>query len=173
MEYYHIDQHHQGPVQVPIYFHLADTKHIISLVVEMITRLVNHNDSITFSQTQLTRFHSKAPPAISITDYVRRIVKYASIEKASLLLLLVYIDRLCAALPSFTISTLTVHRYINTLFLSVFMPRFLIISITTGSKSISDVYCSNTHFSKVLFQRVSFELWKGWRYWTARTQYAR
>lgn len=92
--------------------------------------------SIPLSSSTLTRFHSRAPPGISISDYLRRIVRYASIEKSALLLILIYIDRICEAHRSFTISSLTSHR-------------FIISAITTGSKSISDIYCTNNHFAKV------------------------
>lgn len=49
-------------ILVPVFFHQTDLKHIITLVVEMIQRLVAHNDSIPLLDTQLTRFHSRAAP---------------------------------------------------------------------------------------------------------------
>ncbi|KAJ3332192.1 hypothetical protein HDU76_001019 [Blyttiomyces sp. JEL0837] len=80
--------------------------------------------------------HGRRNARISISDYLRRIVKYASIEKSVLLLVLIYIDRICEQHRSFTISSLTSHR-------------FLISAITAGSKAVSDIYCTNTHFAKV------------------------
>ncbi|KAI8840519.1 cyclin-domain-containing protein [Chytridium lagenaria] len=117
-------------------FSSCPTEAILVMVIEMIERLKSHNDNIPVTQENLTRFHSRAVPGISISDYVRRIVKYASIEKVVMILVLIYVDRICETHRTFTISSLTSHR-------------FLISAITAGSKAISDVYCTNTHFGKV------------------------
>jgi hypothetical protein len=108
----------------------------------MLSRLVQHNDrytpfigdfsllcSIPLLAVNLTRFHSRAPPryylhylcgeitaSISISDYIKRIVKYASIEKSTLLLVLIYIDRMCELHKTFTVSSLTIHRCVLALF---------------------------------------------------------
>ena len=102
----------------------------------MLGRLISHNDLIPLTPNNLTRFHSRTPPNISLNDYLRRIVKYASVEKACLLVLLIYIDRVCELHPQFTISSLTVHR-------------FLITAVTVSSKSLCDSYCTNSHYAKV------------------------
>lgn len=102
----------------------------------MLSRLITHNDLIPLTPSNITRFHSRTPPNISLHDYLRRIVKYASVEKACLLILLIYIDRVCELHPQFTISSLTVHR-------------FLITAVTVSSKSLCDAYCTNSHYAKV------------------------
>lgn len=102
----------------------------------MLGRLISHNDLIPVTSRNLTRFHSRTPPSISLHDYLRRIVKYACVEKACLLVLLIYIDRICELHPEFTISSLTVHR-------------FLITAVTVSSKALCDSYCTNTHYAKV------------------------
>jgi hypothetical protein len=102
----------------------------------MLGRLISHNDLIPLSPSTLTRFHSRAPPNITLPDYLRRIVKYTSVEKACLLTLLIYIDRVCERQPQFTISSLTVHR-------------FLITAITVSAKALCDSYCTNSHYAKV------------------------
>ncbi|KAJ3055574.1 hypothetical protein HK097_010095 [Rhizophlyctis rosea] len=117
-------------------FHACETEAILNMTVEMINRLIQHNDRIPLTSASLTRFHSRAPPTISITDYLRRIVKYAAIEKSVLLLLLIYVDRICEIHRTFTISSLTAHR-------------FIISAVVAGCKSLSDIYCTNTHFAKV------------------------
>lgn len=123
-------------IAVPPLFDHCPTEALLVMVVEMLERLVQHNDRILVDHTNLTRFHSRAVPGISISDYLRRIVKYASIEKAVLILLLILIDRVCELNKTFTVSSLTSHR-------------FIISAITAGSKSLSDIYCTNTHFAKV------------------------
>ncbi|KAF9895844.1 hypothetical protein BX616_008717, partial [Lobosporangium transversale] len=102
----------------------------------MLCRLTAHNDQIPLTTANLTRFHSRAPPQISVYDYLRRIVKYTSLERACLLVILIYIDRVCEKVRTFTISSLTVHR-------------FIIASVTLAAKAVCDSYCTNSHYAKV------------------------
>ncbi|KAI7822561.1 cyclin-domain-containing protein [Gamsiella multidivaricata] len=102
----------------------------------MLCRLTAHNDQIPLTSANLTRFHSRAPPQISVYDYLRRIVKYTSLERACLLVILIYIDRVCEKVRTFTISSLTVHR-------------FIIASVTLAAKAVCDSYCTNSHYAKV------------------------
>jgi hypothetical protein len=60
----------------------------------------------------------------------------ADTQKIPLLSLLAYIDLTCQNLPTFTLSSLTVHR-------------FLIAGVTAGSKAQCDVFCTNAHYAKV------------------------
>lgn len=121
---------------LPTTFPEADIDHIIILIADMLNRLLEHNDLIPLTSATLTRFHSRAPPSISVVDYLRRIVKYTSLEKSCLIIILLYIDRVCENLATFTVSSLTVHR-------------FLITSVTVGSKALCDSYCTNSHYAKV------------------------
>ncbi|GFZ50652.1 hypothetical protein JCM24511_08410 [Saitozyma sp. JCM 24511] len=57
-------------------------------------------------------------------------------QKIPLLSLLAYIDITCQHVPSFTLSSLTVHR-------------FLIAGVCAGSKAQCDVFCTNSHYAKV------------------------
>lgn len=102
----------------------------------MLDRLVTHNDRIPLTSHSLTRFHSRAPPAISVHDYLMRILKYTQLEPTPLLAILIYIDRACSRRPGFTVSSLTVHR-------------FLISAVTVSAKAWCDSYCTNTHYAKV------------------------
>jgi hypothetical protein len=102
----------------------------------MLVRLISHNDQIPLTPSNLTRFHSRTPPSISIIDYLDRIIKYTSVEKCCLLILLIYIDRVCARHRSFMISSLTVHR-------------FIITAITVSSKVLCDSYWTNSHYARV------------------------
>jgi Cyclin len=102
---------------------------LIHLIVTLITRLCLHNDKIPVTSSNLSRFHSRAPPPISIKDYLARIFKYAAIEKPMLLLILVYIDRMCQQHPTFTISSLTVHRHVSLFFVSFHSPTCILPQI--------------------------------------------
>ncbi|KAJ3249366.1 hypothetical protein HDU78_003152 [Chytriomyces hyalinus] len=121
---------------VPDHFHHAETAALTHMIADMLERLTSHNDQIPLSSSTLTRFHSRAPPGISILDYLRRIVKYASVERVCLLILLVYIDRVCERNRSFTISSLTVHR-------------FIITGVTVACKALCDSFLQNSMYAKV------------------------
>lgn len=123
-------------INTPILFAPPFYPFFPSLIADMLGRLISHNDLIPLTPSNLTRFHSRTPPNISLTDYLRRIVKYTSVEKSCLLILLIYIDRVCELHPHFTVSSLTVHR-------------FLITAVTVSSKALCDSYCTNSHYAKV------------------------
>ncbi|KAI7900379.1 cyclin-domain-containing protein [Cokeromyces recurvatus] len=123
-------------IQVPEYFYAIDINYLTHMIADMLGRLISHNDLIPLTPSNLTRFHSRTPPNISLSDYLRRIVKYTSVEKSCLLILLIYIDRVCELHPQFTVSSLTAHR-------------FLITAVTVSSKALCDSYCTNSHYAKV------------------------
>ncbi|ORE07799.1 cyclin-domain-containing protein [Rhizopus microsporus var. microsporus] len=123
-------------IQVPEYYYAVDINYLTHMIADMLSRLITHNDLIPLTPSNLTRFHSRTPPNISLSDYLRRIVKYTSVEKSCLLILLIYIDRVCELHPHFTVSSLTVHR-------------FLITAVTVSSKALCDSYCTNSHYAKV------------------------
>jgi len=102
----------------------------------MLERLITHNDRIPLLPESLTRFHSRTAPSISILDYLRRIVRFAKVEKICLLLTLHYVEQICARMPLFTLSSLTCHR-------------FIIASIAVSSKGFCDVFCTNSHYARV------------------------
>ncbi|KAG8995431.1 hypothetical protein FRB94_009743 [Tulasnella sp. JGI-2019a] len=131
--------HPQPPTQptlVAARFEDAKIEHLVALISDMIDRLIAHNDQIPLQPEGLTRFHSRSPPAISVCDYLARIVRYANVEKSCLLITLHYIDQICARLPKFTITSLTIHR-------------FVIASVTVSSKALCDVFCTNSRYAQV------------------------
>ncbi|KLO15404.1 cyclin-domain-containing protein [Schizopora paradoxa] len=125
-------------IELPKSFEHCDIDHLVVLIADMLERLMKHNDKIPLSPDSLTRFHSRSPPSISVLDYLRRIVKYANVERTCLLITLPYIDLIASLphLPSFTLSSLTAHR-------------FLIAAIAVASKALCDSFCTNAHYAKV------------------------
>ncbi|WWC57850.1 uncharacterized protein I303_100385 [Kwoniella dejecticola CBS 10117] len=126
----------QNPPLLPWAFSDCPLDILVDLLTHMLELLIKHNDQVVLTPDALTRFHSRAAPGISVKDYLGRIVKYTNLEKIPLLSLLAYIDTTCNNLPSFTLSSLTVHR-------------FLIASVCAGSKAQCDVFCTNAHYAKV------------------------
>ncbi|CED83082.1 Cyclin [Phaffia rhodozyma] len=126
----------QSSRQLPHHYMDADMDDLVILVSSMLSKLIQHNDQVPLLSEHLTRFHSRSPPSISVIEYLRRIVKYTNIEKSPLLILLPYLDAFSVHLPSFTLSSLTVHR-------------FLIASACIASKALCDSFCTNAHYAKV------------------------
>ena len=102
----------------------------------MLSRLMAHNDCIPLQPSDLTRFHSRATPAISVGSYLRRIAKYTTLDKPCMLLILIYIDRVSERMAGFTICSLTVHR-------------FVCAAVVCASKGLCDSFSTNTHYARV------------------------
>jgi len=140
-------------MRLPHQFYKAKLTTLEQMISNLLVKIADHNDKLIARDQEaemnddvvttlpvdkpiITRFHSKQPPAISIPAYFKRIVQYSSLEKAVLLIILVYIDRVSQYHPTFHINSLTVHR-------------FLIAAVVVISKLVSDSYCTNSHYAKV------------------------
>lgn len=121
---------------MPIRYERCNTRDLVVLISSMLMELIRYNDAIPLRDGHLTRFHSRAPPGISVQDYLQRLTTHATLSPPILLSMVYYIDRLCALYPSFTISSLTVHR-------------FLITSATVASKGLSDSFWTNKTYARV------------------------
>ena len=78
----------------------------------------------------------RTSPGISVLDYLNRLAKHATLTPPLLLSMVYYIDRLCLLYPAFTITTLTVHR-------------FLITAATVAAKGLSDSFWNNATYARV------------------------
>jgi len=121
---------------MPMQYEKCDTRDLVILIASMLMELVHYNDAIPLRDGHLTRFHSRAPPGISVLDYLQRLTTHATLSPPILLSMVYYIDKLCALYPAFTISSLTVHR-------------FLITSATVASKGLSDSFWTNKTYARV------------------------
>jgi hypothetical protein len=83
----------------------------------------------------LISFH-RAPPGISVRDYLFRLIVHATLSPPILLSMVFYVDKLCTMYPAFTISSLTVHR-------------FLITAATVAAKGLSDSFWTNSLYARV------------------------
>lgn len=121
---------------MPIQYETCNTRDLVILIASMLMELIRYNDGIPLRDGQLTRFHSRAPPGISVLDYLQRLTTHATLSPPILLSMVYYIDRLCALYPAFTMTSLTVHR-------------FLITSATVASKGLSDSFWTNRTYARV------------------------
>jgi hypothetical protein len=128
----------QDPVAklMPAQYEQCNPTDLVHLIASMLMELIRHNDSMPLANGGLTRFHSRAPPGISVLDYLQRLTTHATLSPPILLCMVYYIDRLCALWPKFTINSLTVHRY-------------LIASATVASKGLSDSFWTNNTYARV------------------------
>lgn len=122
--------------ELPARFYDADPEDLFTLISSMLLQLISHNDTIPLHPADLTRFHSRAPPGISVEAYLRRLAKYTTLDKPCMLIILIYIDRVCERMDGFTICSLTVHR-------------FLCASVVCANKALCDSFSTNTHYARV------------------------
>jgi hypothetical protein len=121
---------------LPENYDQADPRDLVILISSMLMELIRFNDKIPLNNGRLTRFHSRSPPRISVQDYLQRLTTHATLSPPILLSMVYYIDRLCALYPAFTVSSLTIHR-------------FLIASATVASKGLSDSFWTNKTYARV------------------------
>lgn len=121
---------------MPIKYETCNPKDLGVLIANMLMELIRLNDQIPLRDGRLTRFHSRAPPGISVSDYLQRLIQHATLSPPILLSTVYYIDRLCNMYSAFTINSLTVHR-------------FLITAATVASKGLSDSFWTNPTYARI------------------------
>ncbi|KAJ6109032.1 hypothetical protein N7486_001266 [Penicillium sp. IBT 16267x] len=121
---------------LPASYEVTETPILVMLISDMIMELIHINDKIPLHQNQLTRFHSRSPPGISVHSYLQRLVTYAHLSPPVLLSMVYYIDLLSEMYPAFTVTSLTIHR-------------FLIVSATVASKGLSDAFWTNKTYARI------------------------
>ncbi|SCU87549.1 LAME_0D10528g1_1 [Lachancea meyersii CBS 8951] len=124
-------------VVLPSNFSKCSRSDLVTLISRMLSFLIRINDSVSKTeQYELTRFHSRVPPQISVYDYLMRLTRYSALEPAVLIASVYYIDLFSAIYPAFSLNSLTVHR-------------FLLTATAVASKGLCDSFCTNTHYAKV------------------------
>ncbi|KAK0122117.1 hypothetical protein ONS95_010379 [Cadophora gregata] len=126
----------QEPKVLPAKYEFCAVEDMVVLIANMIQELITTNDRLPLQSGVLTRFHSRTPPGISVLDYLQRLAKHATLTPPLLLSMVYYIDRLCLLYPAFTVTTLTVHR-------------FLITAATVAAKGLSDSFWNNATYARV------------------------
>ena len=121
---------------MPALYQTSNPKNLGTLIANMLLELIRLNDRIPLRDGRLTRFHSRAPPGISVADYLQRLIHHATLSPPILLSMVWYIDRLCQLYPPFTINSLTVHR-------------FLITAATVAAKGLSDSFWTNPTYATI------------------------
>ncbi|ROT40298.1 cyclin-domain-containing protein [Sodiomyces alkalinus F11] len=127
---------------LPLKYEFCEREDMVILIAHMLSELIETNDALALRSGNLTRFHSRTAPSISVLEYLNRLAKHATLTPPLLLSMVYYIDRMCALYPEFTINTLTVHR-------------FLITAATVAAKGLSDSFWNNSTYARVGGVRVA------------------
>ena len=118
-------------------FKIEDLIESISQVLETIIAdnklLFNYNEIIKKQSKNV--FSSRIIPKISIKDYLTRIHTYTHIEKNTLILSLIYIDRLCK-ISKLTLTCYNIHRILFT-------------SILISIKYNEDTFYDNKYYAEI------------------------
>ena len=80
-------------------------------------------------------FLTKKIPSISIYDFLERLVKYSKIEKSTLILILIYIDKFCD-MNNVNLTFYNIHKLI-------------LSSLVIAAKYNEDKYLSNEFYAKI------------------------
>ncbi|KAG2200647.1 hypothetical protein INT47_005803 [Mucor saturninus] len=110
------------------------TQDLIKIVSDLLESMLKANNQIP--NTQITYFHSRAVPSITVLTYLTRIHKFAPFTNEALLSILIYFDAIAKLENGFTINSYNIHR-------------LLITSIVVASKFTSDIFYANSRYAKV------------------------
>ena len=105
----------------------------LTMIIEENKNLKNYKEIIRKQKKMI--FSANTVPNISIYDYLIRIQTYSNIEKNTLILSLIYIDRLCE-LGHLTLTYYNIHRIIFS-------------SILTAIKYNEDCFYDNKYYSEI------------------------
>lgn len=87
-------------------------QHLIKIVSNLLDSMLTTNNQLP--TTQITYFHSRAIPNISVLSYLTRIHKFAPFTNEALLSMLIYFDRMTKLDDGFTINSYNIHRLLIT-----------------------------------------------------------
>lgn len=84
-------------------------KSINCILSEIINENMDSSKAKLREEQKNTSFYSRKVPSISVVSYIERILKYTKMEDATLIVMLIYIDKLCES-SSFLLTENTIHR---------------------------------------------------------------
>ncbi|KAH6687678.1 nuc-1 negative regulatory protein preg [Verticillium dahliae] len=70
---------------LPLRYELGTTEDMVVLIAHMLSELIETNDALALQSGNLTRFHSRTAPSISVLEYLNRLAKHATLTPPLLL----------------------------------------------------------------------------------------
>lgn len=120
-------------------FYWATITSVINTIAQILEDILKENVdnevNDVMSLESMQSFYVKKPPSKPVNEYLQRIIKYTKPEPSSVIISLVYIDKLCE-MTNVTLSSNNIHRLILT-------------SFVIAVKFNEDDYYSNTYYAKV------------------------
>eukprot|EP01113_Clastostelium_recurvatum_P033097 TRINITY_DN4339_c0_g1_i1.p1 TRINITY_DN4339_c0_g1~~TRINITY_DN4339_c0_g1_i1.p1 ORF type:complete len:425 (-),score=90.10 TRINITY_DN4339_c0_g1_i1:153-1427(-) len=108
----------------------------VQILASVLEKIVVHNDQVPLVPNQLTLFHSALTPSVSVTSYLNRIIRYSPSSVDSLIIAMIYIDRIVQCASQLRLCSRSIHR-------------MLITSIMVASKFYDDGFYTNSYYAKV------------------------
>ena len=102
-------------------------------IAEILTEISSQNSNVEYNQDD--PFSSKSPPKVTLQYFLGRIKKYSQIEKSTLIIILIYADRMCIT-SGIILNPHNIHRIIL---------GCLLLAI----KYNEDIYFTNEQYSKI------------------------
>lgn len=118
----------------PKFFKDLDLNDLSIVITQILLEIImeNQNQSISCNDDC---FFSKKIPAMSIQDYLRRIIKYSKLEPATLITTVIYIDRICER-EKYVLNFNNIHRT-------------LLAAVLVSVKFHEDDFYKNTQYAKI------------------------
>ncbi|KAG6423473.1 hypothetical protein SASPL_113869 [Salvia splendens] len=129
-------RHHQPRLTEPSSYDASTTPRVLTVLSCVLEKLVARNDQLSGGGKSLSAFHGVRSPAIGLDKYVERIYKYTSCSPSCFVVAFVYIDRL-------------LHRYPDSLVVSLNVHRLVVTSVMIASKILDDEHYNNAFYARV------------------------
>lgn len=114
---------------------------LLKEIADTLTSIISQSQNSKNPINEISPFKHDYVPKISLFDYLYRIQKYAGIENSTLILALIYIDRICSK-KKLTLTKYNIHRLLFT-------------SIIIAIKYNEDIKYNNLFYSKIAGVSVS------------------
>jgi hypothetical protein len=110
-------------------------KNILKIISESLNSIIEEGSKSKKIKKDHSHFAHKHVPKISLFDYLLRIQNYSKVEDSTLIIALIYIDRICKK-KGIVLSKYNIHRLLFT-------------SILIAIKYNEDIICDNLYYSKI------------------------
>ena len=110
-------------------------RNLLKIISETLNSIIEENNKSKKKKNDHSPFDHNHAPKISLFDYLLRIQKYSEVEDSTLIIALIYIDRICKK-KGIVLSKYNIHRLLFT-------------AILIAIKYNEDIICDNLYYSKI------------------------